>query len=95
MAAMKKAERGGVRERGMGVWRAAVRAAFPTRERGGRRRLETLTAKRAVGKNQRRRRGPGARTVKIHTFSESIKRLRGYKIGDFIKNALRGNKERS
>lgn len=52
MAAVNKAERGGVRERGMGVWRAAVRAAFPTRVQRVREkiRLETLTATRAVGK---------------------------------------------
>lgn len=52
MAAVNKAERGGVRERGMGVWRAAVRAAFPTHKQGWKIRLETLTATGAVGKTK-------------------------------------------
>lgn len=50
MAAINKAERGGVREGGMGVWSAVVWAVFPTHKQGGKMRLETLTPKRAVGK---------------------------------------------
>lgn len=34
MAAINMTEGGGVRGRGTGVWRAAVRAAFPTHRRG-------------------------------------------------------------
>lgn len=51
--AVNETEGGGVREGGMGVWRAAVWAAFPTHKQGGKMRLESLTATRAVGKNEK------------------------------------------